>query len=70
MSGPEGIERRVICPGCRQPTLFGPSNRWRPFCSERCRNGDLGAWANEDYRVPAQSPPDATDEAPPGIVRH
>ncbi|MCZ2175771.1 MAG: DNA gyrase inhibitor YacG, partial [Burkholderiales bacterium] len=25
---------------------------FRPFCSERCRNIDLGAWAAEEYRVP------------------
>jgi endogenous inhibitor of DNA gyrase (YacG/DUF329 family) len=45
--------RRVPCPRCRTPALFGPSNRWRPFCSERCRNLDLGAWASESYRVPS-----------------
>jgi endogenous inhibitor of DNA gyrase (YacG/DUF329 family) len=48
----------VDCPACRRPTVYGPDNAWRPFCSERCRRADLGAWANEEYRVPAQSPPD------------
>ena len=28
------------------------ASRWRPFCSERCRTIDLGAWAAEAYRVP------------------
>jgi endogenous inhibitor of DNA gyrase (YacG/DUF329 family) len=45
--------RRVPCPTCRRPALFAPSNRWRPFCSERCRGADLGAWASEGYRVGA-----------------
>jgi endogenous inhibitor of DNA gyrase (YacG/DUF329 family) len=31
---------------------WSTSNRFRPFCSERCRMIDLGAWASEDYRVP------------------
>ena len=51
-----GPERRVPCPTCRQPTLFSPANPWRPFCSARCRGNDLGAWASEGYRVPAQPP--------------
>ena len=29
-----------------------PGNRYRPFCSERCKLIDLGAWAAESYRVP------------------
>ena len=53
----------VPCPTCRAPTPFAPGNRWRPVCSERCRSVDLGAWASERFRVPAQSPPDsALDE--------
>jgi endogenous inhibitor of DNA gyrase (YacG/DUF329 family) len=30
-----------------------PGARWRPFCSERCKLIDFGAWANESYRIPA-----------------
>ncbi|WP_027013975.1 DNA gyrase inhibitor YacG [Comamonas composti] len=47
----------VRCPSCSGPSLFAPTNRFRPFCSERCRRIDLGAWANEEFRVPAQTPP-------------
>ena len=28
--------------------------RWRPFCSERCRNEDLARWAEGRYRVPGE----------------
>jgi endogenous inhibitor of DNA gyrase (YacG/DUF329 family) len=55
------IARTVPCPHCRQPALFGERNRWRPFCSQRCRSADLGAWASERFRVPAQAPSDADD---------
>lgn len=48
---------QVPCPGCGQPSVFGPANRWRPFCSERCRSVDLGAWASERYRVAARPEP-------------
>jgi len=46
----------VPCPNCRKPALFGAANPWRPFCSERCRSADLGAWASERFRVPVQAP--------------
>jgi hypothetical protein len=35
-------------------------NKWRPFCSERCRTIDLGNWAAERYRV-SESPGKADD---------
>ena len=46
------------CPTCGGKSLYGPENPWRPFCSERCRSIDLGAWANESYRMPAKPDPD------------
>ncbi|MBH9575988.1 DNA gyrase inhibitor YacG [Inhella proteolytica] len=52
--------RTVPCPTCRQPALFSPENRWRPFCSVRCREIDLGAWGDERFRVPAA--PSSADE--------
>ncbi|MBK9134888.1 MAG: DNA gyrase inhibitor YacG [Betaproteobacteria bacterium] len=57
--------RLVRCPTCGTPSPFSPANRWRPFCSERCRSVDLGAWAAERFRVPAESPPDSPADAPP-----
>jgi endogenous inhibitor of DNA gyrase (YacG/DUF329 family) len=59
----------VPCPRCGAATAFTPENRWRPFCSERCKIVDLGAWANEEYRVPAPlapHPDDAPDTPPDG----
>ncbi|HSW07046.1 DNA gyrase inhibitor YacG [Aquabacterium sp.] len=52
--------RQVPCPTCSRPALFAPENAWRPFCSERCRSVDLGAWASERYRVEAK--PDPSDD--------
>ncbi len=46
--------RKVRCPGCGEETVFSPENPFRPFCSERCRLIDLGAWADGTYRVPTQ----------------
>jgi hypothetical protein len=60
----DAAQRTVPCPTCRRPAVFHPSNPWRPFCGERCRNADLGAWASEAFRLPAEAPSDA-DEQPP-----
>ena len=54
MSRPPKSARSVKCPGCGKPALFAPANPFRPFCSERCRTSDLGAWASEQYRIPAK----------------
>jgi endogenous inhibitor of DNA gyrase (YacG/DUF329 family) len=43
---------KVRCPHCGKEQLWSTDNLWRPFCSERCKQIDLGAWANEEYRVP------------------
>lgn len=42
----------VACPRCGTNVEWSPKNRFRPFCSERCKLMDLGAWATERYRVP------------------
>lgn len=43
------------CPVCKTPTRA----RWRPFCSKRCADIDLGRWVTGSYAI-------ATDEAPGG----
>ena len=50
--------RIVRCPACSGDSIYAPSNPYRPFCSERCKNMDLGAWASESFRVTDESPPD------------
>jgi uncharacterized protein len=50
--------RIVRCPACGGDSVYAPSNPFRPFCSERCKGMDLGAWASESFRVPDAAPPD------------
>lgn len=45
------------CPQCAQEVRW-PETSTYPFCSERCRLIDLGAWANEEYRIPGEPLPD------------
>jgi hypothetical protein len=55
--------RSVPCPRCGKPVAWAPENAFRPFCSERCKTIDLGAWATERYRVGAAEQ-EAEDEPP------
>lgn len=46
------------CPICRKPAVA----EFRPFCSKRCADIDLGRWLKEDYRVPAEEAPAVEEE--------
>ena len=48
----------VSCPICGAAVVWTSENRWRPFCSERCKLIDLGQWATEKYRVPVVPEPE------------
>jgi endogenous inhibitor of DNA gyrase (YacG/DUF329 family) len=51
-------EKIVRCPACSGDSVYAAHNRYRPFCSERCKNHDLGAWASESFRMPTEAPPE------------
>ena len=42
----------VKCPTCGAPVQWSADSPFRPFCSERCKYVDLGAWASERYAIP------------------
>lgn len=46
--------KRSRCPVCRKSA----EARWRPFCSKRCADIDLGRWLNESYSIPSQEEPE------------
>ncbi len=50
----------VNCPQCGKQAEF-TGNEFRPFCSERCKLLDFGAWADEKYNLPAEDA-ELTDE--------
>ena len=54
MSGTEVQPRLVRCPACGGDSVYAPSNAYRPFCCERCKNMDFGAWAPESFKLPEQ----------------
>ena len=52
----------VACPQCGLAVAWDPANKYRPFCSERCKMIDLGAWATESYRIPVEEDDDKLGE--------
>jgi len=54
----------VKCPTCKRPVEWSQESVYRPFCSDRCRLIDLGAWFSEQHRIPDESGT-AADELPP-----
>lgn len=49
----ERIMPLVKCPTCGRETEY-TGNKYRPFCSERCQLIDFGAWADEEFSLPAE----------------
>ncbi|MGM0632828.1 MAG: DNA gyrase inhibitor YacG [Pseudomonadota bacterium] len=44
----------VNCPQCHEIVAWTEENRWRPFCSERCKLLDFGDWASERHSIPGE----------------
>jgi uncharacterized protein len=49
----------MACPICNRPT----DKAYRPFCSRRCADVDLGKWLTGSYAIPAGQD-DAEDDDP------
>lgn len=45
----------VKCPTCKRRVEWSPESAYRPFCSDRCRLIDLGAWLTEQHKIPDES---------------
>ncbi len=63
------MARMVKCPTCRRPVEWSEESVYRPFCSDRCRLIDLGAWFDERHKIPDESGvgPDEPAGDPPEI---
>jgi uncharacterized protein len=52
---------QVRCPTCKKISAWSQTNPVRPFCSTRCKDIDLGAWASDAFVVEGQSPTTAQE---------
>ncbi|NVK20391.1 MAG: DNA gyrase inhibitor YacG [Methylocystaceae bacterium] len=48
------------CPTCNNPS----DHKYRPFCSKRCADLDLGQWLNEGYRIESEEESDLDEYEP------
>jgi endogenous inhibitor of DNA gyrase (YacG/DUF329 family) len=47
--------RIARCPQCGASSRLDERNAFRPFCSERCKLLDLGAWFDGRHAIPGRS---------------
>lgn len=47
----------MSCPMCSKETV----QKYRPFCSKRCADLDLGKWMSGEYAVASQNEDDAEE---------
>ena len=51
--GPSARKGKGRCPVCDAPS----KHHYRPFCSRRCQDMDLGRWLRGAYRIPTEEAP-------------
>lgn len=49
------------CPICQKPT----TGKYRPFCSRRCADVDLGRWMTGSYAIPAEDTDEYSEDGAP-----
>jgi len=63
----------VTCPTCQRPVEWSEASPFRPFCSDRCKLIDLGAWITEKHAIPGEeiaAPSEGIDDDPGRPPRH
>lgn len=58
----------LTCPQCGQVIDASPANRYRPFCSQRCKLVDLGSWLDESNHI--ADPDGSVDPMAVGPTHH
>jgi endogenous inhibitor of DNA gyrase (YacG/DUF329 family) len=57
------VATAVKCPTCGRPVEWSADSQYRPFCSDRCRLIDLGAWLTEQHKIPDEAGDEAERES-------
>lgn len=48
------MKKKNVCPTCNKPTDDLDDDQWLPFCCERCKMIDFGAWMNGSHAIPGE----------------
>lgn len=59
-AAPKAAVSKAKCPICSKPTVLA----YRPFCSKRCADVDLGRWLSGTYAIPVTEASDEDGERP------
>ena len=51
-----------VCPQCKASADLTKKNKFRPFCCEKCKLIDFGAWATEKFKIPGNNTGSEYDE--------
>jgi endogenous inhibitor of DNA gyrase (YacG/DUF329 family) len=55
MSSTDNAKQMIVsCPTCQGQVVWDSLQKYRPFCSERCKLIDLGEWAADEKRIPGE----------------
>jgi endogenous inhibitor of DNA gyrase (YacG/DUF329 family) len=60
------VAQRLRCPTCQRAIQWSEQFPYRPFCSDRCRLIDLGAWLSGKHAI-ADDAAQAAEERAPGL---
>lgn len=52
----------IACPQCQKEMIWDSDNPFRPFCSERCKLIDFGAWVNDRHVIAGEPQEDMDDD--------
>ena len=55
--------KTVNCPSCQKEVAWLEENKYRPFCSKRCKLIDFGDWAAEKHIIPDKRVSTKDDES-------
>ena len=55
----------MSCPICQKEAV----ERYRPFCSKRCADVDLGKWLTGAYAIPVEEESDREEVEQPGVEK-
>ncbi len=58
------MAQRLRCPTCKRAIEWSDQFPYRPFCSDRCRLIDLGAWLSEKHAIAGESVESPVPAAP------
>lgn len=56
---------KVKCPTCEKEIEWSEEFPYRPFCCQRCKLIDLGAWASGEFAIAGEPATPLDEQQPP-----